>query len=366
MGIRVGIVGLPNVGKSTLFNALTATGAAQVGNFPFCTVDPNVGRVNVPDPRLEALARIAAPRKVVWNHIEFVDIAGLVRGASRGEGLGNRFLGHIREVDAILHLVRCFEGGDVGHVEGSVDPLRDIETVGTELILADLESLERRADAASKRAKAGDREAGADLPVMERALAALREGRPARGVGLVGDEAGRFAMLRLLTAKPVLYVCNVDEVDAARGNGHSRAVAERGAREGARTVAISARIEAELAEIEAADERDVFLKALGLGEPGLDRVIRAAYRLLGLVTFFTVGPKEARAWAVTEGSTAPQAAGEVHTDFERGFIRAETICYDDYVAHNGEQGAKQAGRMRLEGRDYRVGDGDVFLFRFNV
>jgi len=366
MGIRCGIVGLPNVGKSTLFNALTATGAAQVGNFPFCTVDPNVGRVSVPDERLETIASIATPQKVVWNSIEFVDIAGLVRGASKGEGLGNQFLANIREVDAVLHLVRCFDGGDVSHVDGSVDPLRDIETIDTELMLSDLESLEKRADATAKRAKGGDREAKADLPIMERALEALREGRPARSIEVSKDEAKRFAMLQLLTSKPVLYVCNVDEGDAADGNEHTRTVADHAAAEGAQAVVVSAKIEAELAEIEDAEEKAVFLDDLGLSEPGLNRVIRAAYRLLGLITFFTAGPKEARAWTVIDGATAPQAAGEIHTDFERGFICAETIAFDDYVSHNGEQGAKQAGRMRQEGRDYRVKDGDVFLFRFNV
>ncbi|MBT5435459.1 MAG: redox-regulated ATPase YchF [Rhodospirillaceae bacterium] len=366
MGIRCGIVGLPNVGKSTLFNALTATSAAQVGNFPFCTVDPNIGRVNVPDPRLDAISSIVSPAKVVWNNIEFVDIAGLVRGASKGEGLGNQFLGNIREVDAVLHLVRCFEGGDISHVDGTIDPLRDIETIDTELMLADMESLEKRVDAAAKKATGGDREAKADLPIMERALAALQEGRPARSIDVSDDEAKRFNMLQLLTSKPVLYVCNVDEDDAAEGNALTERVAQHAAAEGAQAVVVSARIEAELAEIEEVDEKQVFLEDLGLTEAGLNRVIRAAYRLLGLITFFTAGPKEARAWTVTEGSTAPNAAGEIHTDFERGFICAETIGFDDYVDHKGEQGAKQAGRMRQEGREYRVKDGDVFLFRFNV
>ncbi len=366
MGIRCGIVGLPNVGKSTLFNALTATGAAQTGNFPFCTVDPNIGRVAVPDSRLEAIAGIAQPAKVIANQIEFVDIAGLVRGASQGEGLGNQFLANIREVDAVLHLVRCFEEGEVAHVDGSVDPIRDIETIETELMLADLESLEKRQQSTEKRAKTGDKEAKLDLVLIERTLAALRDGKPARSVEIADDEAKRFRMLQLLTSKPLLYVCNVDEADAADGNRHTQAVAERAAAEGAQSVVVSAKIESELAEIDDADERAMFLAELGLEEAGLDRVIRAAYRLLGLITFFTAGPKEARAWTVRDGAKAPEAAGEIHTDFERGFICAETIAYDDYVALNGEQAAKQAGKMRQEGREYLVRDGDVLLFRFNV
>jgi GTP-binding protein YchF len=366
MGFNCGIVGLPNVGKSTLFNALTATAAAEAANYPFCTIEPNVGRVGVPDPRLEVLARLAASKKIVPTQLEFVDIAGLVRGASRGEGLGNQFLGHIREVDAIVHVLRCFETADVVHVEGAVDPLRDAETVETELMLADLDSLERRVDAWTKKARGGDKEAKAILPVAERALAALRGGKPARTVTVSPEEAPAWAQLQLLTGKPVVYVCNVEEEAAATGNRWSAAVAERARAEGAESVVISAAIEAEVAQLSDEAEKREFLASLGLEETGLARVIRAGYRLLDLVTFFTAGPKETRAWTVRRGAKAPAAAGVIHTDFQRGFICAEVIAYDDYVACDGEQGAKDAGKMRLEGKDYVIADGDVVHFRFNV
>ena len=366
MGFNCGIVGLPNVGKSTLFNALTATIAAQAANYPFCTIEPNVGRVAVPDPRLDKLAVIAKSAQIVPTQLEFVDIAGLVRGASRGEGLGNQFLANIREVDAIVHVLRCFAGGDVVHVEGSVDPVRDAETVDTELMLADLESLEKREAALVKRARGADKEAQALLEAVTPILTALRAGKPARAVALSDAVKPLAQSLQLLTAKPVLYVCNVDESEAATGNEQSRRVAARAEAEGAATVVISAAIEAEVAQLASEPERLEFLHSLGLEETGLARVIRAGYGLLDLVTFFTAGPKEARAWTVRRGARAPEAAGVIHTDFEKGFIRAETISYDDYVACGGEQGAKDAGKMRLEGRDYVVRDGDIFLFRFNV
>jgi len=354
---------LPNVGKSTLFNALTETAAAQAANYPFCTIEPNVGEVAVPDRRLETLAALAKSVAIVPTRLSFVDIAGLVRGASQGEGLGNQFLANIREVDAIAHVVRCFEDTDVTHVEGRIDPIADIETVETELMLADLDSLERRADGLAKKAKGGDKEAKETLDLMNRALVLLRDGQPARLVERKPEEEKAFRMLGLLTALPVLYVCNVDEAAAAAGNAFSRKVEARAAAEGAVAIVISAKIESEIAVL-SRDEREDYLGAIGLKEAGLDRLIGAGYALLDLVTFFTAGPKEARAWTVTRGAKAPQAAGVIHTDFERGFIRAETIAYDDYVACGGEAGTREAGKMRLEGKDYVVQDGDVMHFRF--
>jgi len=364
MGFNCGIVGLPNVGKSTLFNALTQTAAAQAANYPFCTIEPNVGRVAVPDHRLKTLARIAKSARVVPTSLEFVDIAGLVRGASKGEGLGNQFLANIREVDAIIHVLRCFEDSDVTHVEGSVDPVRDAETVETELMLADLESLEKRLPALQKRARGNDKEAQAQLALIEALIPALQAGRAARGA-IPPGEAEAARRLGLMTTKPVLYVCNVEEASAASGNAHSARVMEYAARQGARAVVVSASIEAEIAQMPEAERGD-FLASLGLPDSGLDRVIRAGYEMLGLITYFTAGPKETRAWTIVKGMTAPQAAGVIHGDFERGFIAAETIAYDDYVALGGEQGAREAGKMRVEGKSYVVRDGDVMLFRFNV
>lgn len=363
MGFKCGIVGLPNVGKSTLFNALTQTAAAEAANYPFCTIEPNVGEVGVPDPRLDKLAAIAKSAQIIPTRLTFVDIAGLVRGASKGEGLGNKFLSHIREVDAVAYVLRCFEDDDITHVENRVDPLADAETVETELMLADLESLEKRASAIEKKAKTGDKEAKGQLVVMEKVLAPLREGKPARAAKIDAEELPLFRSLQLLTSKPVVYVCNVEEASAATGNAYSAKVAEFAKAEGAACVVISAKIESEFAGLPPEDRAE-FLASMGLEEPGLNRLIRAGYELLDLVTYFTVGPKEARAWTITRGTKAPQAAGVIHTDFEKGFIRAETIAYDDYVSLGGEVGAKDAGKMRLEGKEYVVKDGDTMHFRF--
>jgi ribosome-binding ATPase len=366
MGFRCGIVGLPNVGKSTLFNALTETQAAQAANYPFCTIEPNVGQVAVPDERLDRIAAIAKSAKVIPTQLAFVDIAGLVKGASKGEGLGNQFLGNIREVDAIVHVLRCFVDDDIQHVANKIDPIADAEVVETELMLADLESLERRVPAAAKRATGGDKEAKAMTSVLGQALALLREGKPARLTEPKDDEEARlFAQAQLLTAKPVLYVCNVAEADAAHGNALSAQVFAKAQAEGAEAVVVSAAIESELVAMPA-EERGEFLAELGLSESGLSRVIRAGYKLLGLKTFFTAGPKEARAWTFPAGAKAPQAAGEIHSDFEKGFIRAETIAYDDYIALGGESAAREAGKLRQEGKDYTVQDGDVLHFKFNV
>ncbi len=363
MGFKCGIVGLPNVGKSTLFNALTQTAAAQAANYPFCTIEPNVGDVAVPDDRLNALSAIAGSQQIIPTRLTFVDIAGLVRGASRGEGLGNQFLANIREVDAIAHVVRCFEDGDITHVEGKIDPVADIETIETELMLADLDSLEKRVVPLEKKAKTGDKDAKEQVDLMNRALVLLREGQPARLVDVKPDERKAFDMLNLLTSKPVLYVCNVEEASADQGNAFTAKVFERAKAEGARAVVVSAKIESEIAMMDAAEQGD-FLEAIGLSEPGLNRVIREGYALLDLVTYFTVGPKEARAWTITKGTKAPAAAGVIHSDFEKGFIRSETIAYADYVALKGEAGARDAGKLRLEGKEYIVADGDVLHFRF--
>jgi GTP-binding protein YchF len=364
MALKIGIVGLPNVGKSTLFNALTRTAAAQAANFPFCTIEPNVGEVNVPDARLDRLAAIAKSAKVVPARMTFVDIAGLVRGASKGEGLGNQFLANIRECDAIAHVLRCFEDPDVTHVEGRVDPVADAETVETELMLADLESVEKRLVGLQRKLRGGDKEAAVQARLLEAAKTALEAGRPARTVAVQEDEIRAWRLLQLLTGKPVLYVCYVEEAAAASGNAQSAAVAKLAAAEGAGCVVISAAIEEEIAQLDDA-ERAEFLAAMGLHEAGLDRLIREGYRLLGLSTYFTAGPKEARAWTIPEGASAPQAAGVIHGDFEKGFIRAETVAYDDYVALNGEAGAREAGRLRAEGKTYRVQDGDVLHFLFS-
>ena len=363
MGFKCGIVGLPNVGKSTLFNALTESAAAQAANYPFCTIEPNVGDVPVPDPRLSKLSEIAKSAQTIPTRLTFVDIAGLVRGASQGEGLGNQFLAHIREVDAIAYVLRCFEDSDVVHVDGKVDPVADAETIETELMLADLESLERRVPALEKKIRGQDKEAKETLALLERALLTLREGKPARLAIVDEEDRKAFDTLGLLTSKPILYVCNVDEAAAASGNALSDAVRQRAENEGAGVVIISAKIESELVELEA-EERQSYLSDLGLEEPGLNRLIREGYRLLDLLTYFTAGPKDARAWTIERGTRAPQAAGVIHTDFEKGFIRAETIAYDDYVELGGEAGARDAGKLRLEGKDYVVKDGDVLHFRF--
>jgi GTP-binding protein YchF len=368
MGFNCGIVGLPNVGKSTLFNALTSTQAAQAANYPFCTIEPNTGRVAVPDVRLDKIAAVAQSAKIIATQLEFVDIAGLVRGASKGEGLGNQFLANIREVDAIIHVVRCFENGDITHVEGSIDPIRDAETVETELMLADMDSLEKRLNSTAKKAKSGDKEATAQLPVMEAAQKLLQDGKPARQLKgqLSPEQEVILRQLQLMTAKPVLYVCNVEESAAANGNAQSERVAAMAKAQGTEAVIISAAIEAELAVLESEDEKKEFLGSLGLEEAGLNRIIRAGYRLLNLITFFTAGPKETRAWTVKRGSFAPQAAGVIHTDFERGFIRAEIIDYESFVSLGGEAACRDAGKLRMEGKDYLTKDGDICHFRFNV
>lgn len=367
MGFKCGIVGLPNVGKSTLFNALTKTAAAQAANYPFCTIEPNTGEVAVPDPRLNKIAAIAKSANIVPTRISFVDIAGLVRGASKGEGLGNQFLANIREVDAVIHVLRCFEDDDITHIEGRIDALADAETIETELMLADLDSLERRTEQARKRATGKDKEAITVLPMMEKALALLQDGKPARLLldGIAAEDLKLLKSLNLLTSKPVLYVCNVAEADAVNGNAQTEAVEKLAAGQGAESVVISAEIESEVAQL-SPEEAAEYLEAMGLEEPGLDRLIHAGYRLLDLITFFTAGPKETRAWTVRKGSKAPQAAGVIHTDFERGFIRAQTIAYNDFVALGGEVAAKDAGKARDEGKEYVVQDGDVVLFKFNT
>jgi len=366
MGFKCGIVGLPNVGKSTLFNALTNTASAASANYPFCTIEPNVGAVPVPDTRQYELAEIAGSANVIPTQLGFVDIAGLVRGASKGEGLGNQFLANIREVDAICHVVRCFEDDDITHVEGRIDPVDDAETIETELMLADLESLEGRVHNLSRKVRGGEKEAIAVMAMIEKVIPVLTEGKAAREVEIADEEEQKtLDMLQLLTSKPIMYICNVDEDSAAEGNEFSKAVEEMAKKVGAACVTISAAVEAEICLLEEDEDKTEFLEALGLGQTGLARVIRAGYDLLDLVTYFTCGPKETRAWTITRGTKAPQAAGVIHTDFEKGFIRAETTAYDDYVGCGGEQGAKDAGKMRLEGKDYVVLDGDILMFRFS-
>jgi GTP-binding protein YchF len=366
MGFNCGIVGLPNVGKSTLFNALTQTAAAESANYPFCTIEPNIGRVSVPDSRLYELAKIAASKEIIPTQLEFVDIAGLVKGASKGEGLGNKFLSHIREVDAIVHVLRCFEDDDITHVEGGVDPIRDAEIIETELVLADLESVEKRIPALEKKLRSQDKEAKVQMELLKRVLKILEEGKPARTLEVSDDEEKPFRMLQLITSKPIMYVCNVAEEDAKDGNEYSAKVEQKAKDEGAACVIVSAQIEEEISSLESDEEKKEFLETIGLEEAGLNRVIRTGYDLLELITFFTIGPKEARAWTVKKGSSAPKTAGVIHTDFEKGFIRSETISYTDYITNKGEQGCKEAGKMRLEGKEYITQDGDVMHFRFNV